>query len=79
MQLGMTGLGRMGAEMVRRLIGGGHECVVFATSLKAVSELTDARRSVLLPNRLDSRARGRYSPDCPVQRVPRTHGRRASP
>ena len=29
MQLGMIGLGRMGANMVRRLIGGGHECVVF--------------------------------------------------
>ena len=27
MQLGMIGLGRMGANMVRRLIGGGHECV----------------------------------------------------
>ena len=29
MQLGMIGLGRMGANMVRRLIKGGHECVVF--------------------------------------------------
>src|ERR1043165_3581320 len=29
MQLGMIGLGRMGANMVRRLIRGGHECVVF--------------------------------------------------
>jgi 6-phosphogluconate dehydrogenase (decarboxylating) len=28
MQLGMIGLGRMGANMVRRLLGGGHECVV---------------------------------------------------
>ena len=32
MQLGMIGLGRMGANMVRRLIGGGHECVVFDMS-----------------------------------------------
>ncbi|MFQ6104347.1 MAG: phosphogluconate dehydrogenase (NAD(+)-dependent, decarboxylating) [Candidatus Glassbacteria bacterium] len=30
MQLGMIGLGRMGANMVRRLMKGGHECVVFA-------------------------------------------------
>src|ERR1044071_5635512 len=29
MQLGMVGLGRMGANMVRRLMAGGHECVVF--------------------------------------------------
>jgi 6-phosphogluconate dehydrogenase len=39
MQLGMVGLGRMGANMVRRLIGGGHECVVFDVSPKAVAEL----------------------------------------
>lgn len=29
MQMGMIGLGRMGANMVRRLIRGGHQCVVF--------------------------------------------------
>ena len=39
MQLGMVGLGRMGANMVRRLLKGGHECVVFDMSPKAVSEL----------------------------------------
>jgi len=39
MQLGMIGLGRMGGNMVRRLIGGGHECVVFDMSPKAVAEL----------------------------------------
>ena len=39
MQLGMIGLGRMGANMVRRLIGGGHDCVVFDMSPKAVAEL----------------------------------------
>ena len=39
MQLGMIGLGRMGADMVRRLIRGGHECVVFDTSREAVAEL----------------------------------------
>jgi 6-phosphogluconate dehydrogenase len=40
MQLGMIGLGRMGANMVRRLITGGHDCVVFDMSPKAVAELT---------------------------------------
>jgi 6-phosphogluconate dehydrogenase len=39
MQLGMVGLGRMGANMVRRLIRKGHNCVVFDMSPKAVSEL----------------------------------------
>ncbi len=39
MQLGMIGLGRMGANMVRRLLKGGHECVVFDMSAKAVTEL----------------------------------------
>jgi len=39
MQLGMIGLGRMGANMVRRLIGGGHECVVYDMSAQAVAEL----------------------------------------
>jgi len=39
MQMGMVGLGRMGANMVRRLIRGGHECVVFDVSAAAVKEL----------------------------------------
>ena len=39
MQIGMVGLGRMGANMVRRLLAGGHECVVFDMAPKAVEEL----------------------------------------
>jgi 6-phosphogluconate dehydrogenase len=39
MQLGMVGLGRMGANMVRRLLHGGHQCVVFDMSPKAVSDM----------------------------------------
>ena len=39
MQLGMIGLGRMGANMVRRLIAKGHSCAVFDRSAQAVSEL----------------------------------------
>jgi len=40
MQIGMIGLGRMGANMVRRLLNGGHQCVVFDRSPKVVTELT---------------------------------------
>jgi len=43
MQLGMIGLGRMGANMVRRLIKGGHECVVFDRSSNAVKDLAKER------------------------------------
>ncbi len=39
MQLAVIGLGRMGANMVRRLIGGDHQCVVFDISRKAVEDL----------------------------------------
>jgi 6-phosphogluconate dehydrogenase len=39
MQLGMIGLGRMGANMVRRLMRGGHQCVVFDLSPANVSGL----------------------------------------
>src|SRR5262249_24455940 len=39
MQLGMIGLGRMGANMVRRLIKSGHQCVVYDRSAQAVNDL----------------------------------------
>jgi 6-phosphogluconate dehydrogenase len=39
-QLGMIGLGRMGANMVLRLLRKGHECVVFDTSIGAIQALT---------------------------------------
>ena len=39
MQIGMIGLGRMGANMVRRLIKGGHTVVVFDVNAKAVTDL----------------------------------------
>lgn len=39
MQLGMIGLGRMGANMVRRIMKNGHECVVFDTNPASVEEL----------------------------------------
>jgi 6-phosphogluconate dehydrogenase len=43
MQLGMIGLGRMGANMVRRLLKAGHEGVVFDMSPKAVDELVQEK------------------------------------
>ena len=43
MQIGMIGLGRMGANMARRLLKGGHQCVVFDVSPKAVTELTQEK------------------------------------
>ena len=39
MQLGMIGLGRMGGNMARRLVKGGHQCVVYDRSADAVAEL----------------------------------------
>src|ERR1700723_3456046 len=39
MRIGMIGLGRMGANMVRRLIKGGHECVVYDRRAESVAEL----------------------------------------
>jgi 6-phosphogluconate dehydrogenase len=43
MQIGMIGLGRMGANMVRRLARGGHECVVFDRSAEAVAALAQEK------------------------------------
>src|SRR5688500_17084923 len=39
MQLSMIGLGRMGGSMVRRLLRGGHECVVFDLHAEAMAPL----------------------------------------
>jgi 6-phosphogluconate dehydrogenase len=39
MQLGMIGLGRMGANIVRRLMAGGHECVVYDVNPTVVEQL----------------------------------------
>ena len=41
MQIGMIGLGRMGANMVKRLLKGGHQCVVYDRSAKAVEDLAN--------------------------------------
>src|SRR5687768_8057125 len=59
MQLGMIGLGRMGANMVRRLIAGGHDCVVYDRSEQAIADLerhdaTGARALAELVERLSA-------------------------
>src|ERR671925_405796 len=43
MQLGMIGLGRMGANMARRLLKGGHQCVVFDRSPQVVKEMAEEK------------------------------------
>ena len=39
MQLGMVGLGRMGANIVRRLMRAGHDCVVYDVNPDAIKAL----------------------------------------
>src|ERR1700749_2239763 len=43
MQLGMVGLGRMGANMVKRLLNNGHSAVVYDRSAQAVQDLVNAK------------------------------------
>src|SRR4051794_36014064 len=45
MQLAMIGLGRMGANMVRRLMRGGHECIVYDVNPASVAAM-DAEGAV---------------------------------
>ena len=45
MQLGMIGLGRMGANMVRRLLKHGHQCTVFDMSPQAVQDMVQEKAS----------------------------------
>ena len=61
MQLGMIGLGRMGANMARRLMRGGHECVVYDRSPDAVAKLVGegARGSDSLASLIAALARPR--------------------
>src|SRR4029077_18612664 len=51
MQMGMIGLGRMGASMVRRLLRGGHECVVYDVNADAIRQL--AKDGAVAPRSLD--------------------------
>jgi len=47
MQLGMVGLGRMGANIVRRLVRDGHTCVVFDVNAAAVQELAEESDAII--------------------------------
>jgi 6-phosphogluconate dehydrogenase len=53
MQLGMVGLGRMGANLVRRLVRDGHTCVVYDVSADAVSMLADEDDAISATTSLD--------------------------
>ena len=55
-QLGMIGLGRMGANMVRRLIRGGHQCVVYDRSQQTVKELVKEQAGGLVDGKRASDA-----------------------
>jgi 6-phosphogluconate dehydrogenase len=61
MQLGMVGLGRMGANMVRRLMRKGHDCVVFDRSPKTVEEMAKEKAvgAVSLADMVDKLAKPR--------------------
>ena len=60
MQLGMIGLGRMGANLVRRLMRDGHECVAYDVVKPSIDELADAP---LLTRRSIQVCRNYYAPE----------------
>src|SRR4051794_7282512 len=53
MQLGMVGLGRMGANLVRRLVRDGHECVVFDLNADAVTSLAAENGAITASSTLE--------------------------
>src|SRR5918996_498090 len=81
MQLGMIGLGRMGANMVRRLMKDGHDCVVFDLNPNAVKELAGegAVGAGSMQDLVSKLAKPRpvwmMVPAPPVDSAPRTKGR----
>ena len=63
MQLGMIGLGRMGANMVRRLEKGGQSCVVFDLNAANVKQLADeGAAGVFVARRFRRETRPRRAP-----------------
>ena len=71
MQLGMIGLGRMGANMVRRLMKAGHECVVYDVSADAVADLV--KEGAVGASDLVSLVNGSKGSLAPVQLPGRDH------
>ena len=53
MQLGMIGLGRMGANIVRRLVRAGHECVVYDVNAETIAELAAESEKITGADSLD--------------------------
>jgi len=53
MQIGMVGLGRMGGNMARRLMRGGHEVVGFASEAAAVEQLTGEGAAKMIHNGIE--------------------------
>jgi 6-phosphogluconate dehydrogenase (decarboxylating) len=80
MQLGMVGLGRMGAKLVRRLMHDGHHCVVFDVNREAVEALekegATGATSVGHRVRHDRLARRRAPTFCTTPMPHRQHGGR---
>jgi 6-phosphogluconate dehydrogenase len=68
MQMGMVGLGRMGANMVRRLTRKGHECVVFDVNPNAAKEL--AKEGAVASSSLDDFASKLKKPRVAFMMVP---------
>jgi 6-phosphogluconate dehydrogenase len=62
MQLGMIGLGRMGANMVRRLLKAGHDADVFDMSPKAVAELVAEKAIGSSRSKISSRSSRNHEP-----------------
>ena len=54
MQVGMIGLGRMGANLVRRLMRAGHQCVVHDVSAEAVQALAGEGATATTTSQLTS-------------------------
>ena len=82
MQLGMVGLGRMGSNMVKRLLNNGHTSVVYDRSAKAVQDLEkQERRRSLLARRHGQQAfqAARHLADDPRRRGGRNHCRACAP
>ena len=63
MQVGMIGLGRMGANMTRRLLRGGHECVVYDRA-EAAAQLAETVK--ILRNDFVDRSRGAHIRENPA-------------
>ena len=73
MQIGMIGLGRMGANMVRRLLKGGHQCVVYELVRPYTKAIYLAARSVL-----ENDADAEDGPESNINPVARGEGFRAA-